>query len=70
MLIANPIYDAVFKYLLEDVDIAKGLLSAILDETIESLEVKPQEVTTETVSSSIRIFRLILKPLCARNRAS
>jgi hypothetical protein len=30
ILIANPIYDVVFKYLLEDIDIAKELLSTIL----------------------------------------
>lgn len=30
MLIANPIYDVVFKYLLEDIEIARGLLTAIL----------------------------------------
>lgn len=28
MLIANPLYDVVFKYLLEDIEIARGLLSA------------------------------------------
>ncbi len=27
MIIANPIYDVVFKYLMEDTEIAKGLLS-------------------------------------------
>lgn len=31
MRIANPIYDAVFKYLLEDVEIAKGLQRAASD---------------------------------------
>jgi hypothetical protein len=30
MIIANPIYDVVFKYLMEDTEIAKGLLSTIL----------------------------------------
>ena len=30
MIIANPIYDVVFKYLLEDADIARDLLSTIL----------------------------------------
>ena len=32
MIIANPIYDVVFKYLLEDVEIARELLSTILGE--------------------------------------
>ena len=31
MIIANPIYDAVFKYLLEDNEIAKILISNILN---------------------------------------
>ena len=30
MIIANPIYDVVFKYLLEDIEIARGLLSTII----------------------------------------
>jgi len=37
MQIANPLYDAAFKYLLEDGDSAKVLLSALLDEEIVSL---------------------------------
>ena len=42
MIIANPIYDVVFKYLLEDVEIARELLSTILGEEVQSVEVKPQ----------------------------
>jgi hypothetical protein len=30
MIIANPIYDSVFKYLLEDIEISKGLLSTAI----------------------------------------
>lgn len=60
MYIANPIYDAVFKYLMEDTEIARGLLSAILDEEILSLELKPQETATET-ASGLRIFRFDFK---------
>ncbi|MEY4205136.1 MAG: hypothetical protein RL013_2840, partial [Bacteroidota bacterium] len=36
MIIANPLYDVVFKYLLEDIEIAKELLAAILGEDIVS----------------------------------
>ena len=61
MIIANPIYDVVFKYLLEDIEIARELLSTILGEEIVSLVVKPQETTTETASQSITIFRLDFK---------
>ncbi|GAB4413039.1 MAG: hypothetical protein OHK0039_19540 [Bacteroidia bacterium] len=48
MIIANPLYDVVFKYLFEDVEIARGLLSAILGEEVLRLELKPQETATET----------------------
>jgi hypothetical protein len=37
MQIANPIYDVVFKYLLEDNKIAKKLISLIIGEEIQSL---------------------------------
>jgi hypothetical protein len=60
MIIANPLYDVVFKYLLEDVEIARELLSTILGEEVQSLEVKPQETSTET-SGDIRILRFDFK---------
>jgi len=60
MIIANPIYDVVFKYLLEDVEIARELLSTILGEEVESLEMKPQETSTET-SGDIHILRFDFK---------
>lgn len=43
MHIANPIYDVVFKYLMDDNKIAKLLISAIIGEEIISLEYRPQE---------------------------
>lgn len=61
MLIANPIYDAVFKYLLEDRDIARRFLSAIIGEEIIELEVKPQEQTTYSDHFLIKVFRLDFK---------
>jgi hypothetical protein len=60
MIIANPIYDVVFKYLLEDVEIAIELLSTILGEEVQSLELKPQETATET-AGDIRILRFDFK---------
>ncbi|MDX2283180.1 MAG: hypothetical protein NW241_03425 [Bacteroidia bacterium] len=56
MIIANPLYDVVFKYLLEDAEIARGLLSTILGEDVLSLEVKPQETAIET-GGGIHILR-------------
>ena len=43
MIIANPIYDVVFKYLMADLDIAKGIISRIIDEEIVKLEFTAQE---------------------------
>ena len=47
MQIANPIYDVVFKYLMEDSKIAKLLISSIIKQDIEILEFRPQEFTAE-----------------------
>lgn len=41
--IANPIYDAVFKYLMQDNKAAKLLLSAIIGREITALEFRPTE---------------------------
>jgi hypothetical protein len=61
MIIANPIYDVVFKYLLEDIEIAREMLSAILGEEVVSLELKPQETAIETAGSSVNILRFDFK---------
>ena len=61
MVIANPIYDTVFKYLMEDLDIAKGVLSIILNTEIVELNVKSQETTSEFFATNkipINIYRL------------
>lgn len=63
MLIANPIYDVVFKYLLEDIEIARGLLSTILGEEIIGLELKPQESAAENPAGSINILRFDFKAI-------
>ena len=46
MKILNPTYDTIFKYLLEDLDIAKGLISRILGKEIVDITPLPQEQTT------------------------
>jgi hypothetical protein len=62
ILIANPIYDVVFKYLLEDTLIAKELLSTILGVNIVELTVKPQEtLVNDETSGEVKIFRLDFK---------
>jgi hypothetical protein len=46
MRILNPIYDTVFKYLMEDVEIAKGLISSIIEQDVVELVPAPQERTS------------------------
>ena len=60
MTIANPIYDIVFKYLMEDLDIAKGILAAILNMEITELALQPQETIAETDHDgrAIRVYRI------------
>lgn len=41
--IANPIYDVVFKYLMNDEKLARLLLSAIIGEEVVSLKLRPTE---------------------------
>ena len=47
MHIANPIYDVVFKYMLEDNRVAKLFLSAIIGEDIMELDFSAQEHTVD-----------------------
>jgi hypothetical protein len=63
MIIANPIYDVVFKYLLDDMDITRELLATILNEDIVSIDVKPQEVVTEIGEKNINIVRFDFKAI-------
>jgi hypothetical protein len=59
--IANPIYDVVFKYMMEDNEVAKLLVSSIIGEEIISLDPKPQEHPVETVTpegSTLTVYRL------------
>ena len=63
MIIANPIYDVVFKYLMEDNAVAKLVVSSIIGEEVIELEPKPQERTREKVKidtdkSSLTVYRL------------
>jgi hypothetical protein len=58
MLIANPIYDAVFKYLMSDPEAAKVLLSAIMDQEIEELEVRPQELLVTSARFGFTVLRI------------
>ncbi len=59
--IANPIYDVVFKYLLSDNKVAKLLLSDLLGVDIISLELRPQEFSTDNEQKTITVYRLDFK---------
>ncbi|MDR1581814.1 MAG: hypothetical protein LBS55_00900 [Prevotellaceae bacterium] len=48
VIIANPIYDTVFKRLMENQRIAKFFLSTILEQEVEDISVLPQEFTRKT----------------------
>ena len=66
--IANPIYDVVFKYMMEDNAVAKLVVSSIIKEEVLELVPKPQEHTTEKQTkeeqtiennnSSLTVYRL------------
>jgi len=58
MVIANPIYDVVFKRLMENEKVAKFFVSTLLDKEIISLDVQPQEFTYNDQLVGIRVFRL------------
>ena len=46
--VANPIYDSVFKYLMEDERIAKTILSALLKKEVLSVKIRPHEYVNTT----------------------
>jgi len=58
MQIANPIYDAVFKYLMDDNRVAKLLISKIIGEEIELLEFQPLENRIDVEHRTFTIYRL------------
>ena len=55
--IANPIYDSVFKYLMEDERIAKTLLSALLKKEVVAVEMRRNEYSNG-VRDNISMFRI------------
>jgi hypothetical protein len=60
MQIANPIYDSVFKYLLNDNKVAKLLLSAIIGDEIIELDFQPTEIPLP-INESILVLRMDFK---------
>ncbi len=58
MQIANPIYDVVFKYLMDDNHIAKLMLSKIIGEEIIELNYHPLERKVDLERRSITVYRI------------
>ncbi|BDU74246.1 hypothetical protein [Mesoterricola silvestris] len=61
MRIANPIYDVVFKYLLDDEKVARLLLSALLGKEVLELQFRPTEVHHEAArpdATQLLVLRL------------
>ncbi len=56
--IANPIYDAVFKYLMEDEEVAKRFIGIIISKKITQITLLPQEKTITHDDLPIRVQRL------------
>ncbi|MDD2953467.1 MAG: hypothetical protein PHC95_09955 [Parabacteroides sp.] len=56
-LIANPIYDSVFKFLMEDERAAKVLLSALLKRDVQDLKMRRNEYTN-LQQTRISLFRI------------
>jgi hypothetical protein len=61
MKIINPLYDKAFKYLMEKDRLAKKVLSVILDEEIEDLQLSQQETIVPDEKRQLTLFRLDFK---------
>ena len=58
MLIANPIYDTVFKRLMENERVARFFISTLTGDTIEEVQMQPQEFTYVDQADVLTVFRL------------
>ena len=57
MVVANPIYDIVFKYLMEDERIARTILSALLKKDVVEVKVRPHEYANGQ-RDTLSVFRI------------
>jgi len=56
--IANPIYDACFKYLIEDAAVARIFLEALLQREVTDVEVYPHEYSNSNIDKRLSLFRI------------
>ncbi|MDR2773448.1 MAG: hypothetical protein LBC19_01680 [Tannerella sp.] len=68
VLIANPIYDHVFKYLMNDNRVARKFISAIIGEEVVELSFAPQEYVRELENVSERSWSFYRLDFNARIR--
>jgi hypothetical protein len=61
MLIVNPIYDLAFKYLMENNNLAKKVLSVILDVEVLEVALSHQETIVPDPIRGLKMFRLDFK---------
>ena len=57
MIVANPIYDVVFKYLMEDERIARTILSALLKENVVEVHTRSNEYSN-IARDGLSVFRI------------
>ncbi len=55
--VANPIYDTIFKYLMEDERVAKTILSALLKKEVLKVVMRPHEYSN-TTRDTLSMFRV------------
>lgn len=55
--VANPFYDSVLKYLMENERVAKTVLSALLKKDVTNVELRSHEYANET-TDKISMFRI------------
>jgi len=58
MVIANPIYDVVFKRMMENERVSKFFIGTLFEKTVERIKVKPQEFTYTDELAGLSVFRL------------
>ena len=58
VFVANPLYDAVFKYLMEDERIAKTILTALLKKKVIEVKMRRNEYANTTRREAISMFRI------------
>jgi hypothetical protein len=58
MIIANPIYDVVFKRLMENQRVATFFIETLTGETVLDINLKPQEFTYNDRLAGVAVYRL------------